>query len=392
MLVASCGGSSNAGGCPKSSKEEPLSNQTAVSCTNWELRIETATVVPNDVILQANMFNDVSDFKSWFVIEATLLYDGPETGRISQVISNSSKLVGRKNLIYTANWEKPTFSELKDMFAPIPFDASQPYSGGSVTVSMWFWVDSDDLDFMLGLVVSDPEADEPNVWIDVSTDTNVEEQSQALPEQQQSDTPRRACEFTESSRNFDNCEFASPLNLEGLNLANVSMVGANLLGANLNEVNLTGANLTGANLTGAKMYSVNLTGANLPYANLTGANLPYANLNEVNLTGANLTGANLMDANLTGANLTGANLLGVNLGGVNLTDANLTSASLINANMPYTNQTRALLVDANLTGALFSDANLTGANLTGANLTDVEDLKYANLTGANLEGVIGYNP
>ena len=153
MLLANCGGGSNAGGCPKSSKEEPLSSQSTVRCTNWELRIETATVVPNDVILQANRFNDVSDFKSWFVVEATLLYDGPETGRISQVISNSSKLVGRKNLIYTANWETPTFSELKDMFAPIPYDASQPYSGGSVTVSMWFWVDSDDLDFMLGLVV-----------------------------------------------------------------------------------------------------------------------------------------------------------------------------------------------------------------------------------------------
>lgn len=295
MLVASCGGSSNAGGCPKSSKEEPLSNQTAVSCTNWELRIETATVVPNDVILQANMFNDVSDYKSWFVIEATLLYDGPETGRISQVISNSSKLVGRKNLIYTANWETPTFSELKDMFAPIPYDASQPYSGGSVTVSMWFWVDSDDLDFMLGLVVSDPEADEPNVWIDVSTDTNIEEQSQAGEEQageQAEDIPRRACDFSESSRNYDYCDFAQNLNLAGKNLANVSMVGANLNGANLSGANLFYANLTDANLSG-----VDLSYASLFQANLSGAYLAWTDLTGADLTQANFTGATLFCCN-----------------------------------------------------------------------------------------------
>ena len=295
MLLANCGGGSNAGGCPKSSKEEPLSSQSTVRCTNWELRIETATVVPNDVILQANRFNDVSDFKSWFVVEATLLYDGPETGRISQVISNSSKLVGRKNLIYTANWETPTFSELKDMFAPIPYDASQPYSGGSVTVSMWFWVDSDDLDFMLGLVVSDPEADEPNVWIDVSTDTNIEEQSQAGEEQtgeQAEDIPRRACDFSESSRNYDYCDFAQYLNLAGKNLANVSMVGANLNGANLSGANLWYANLTDANLSG-----VDLSYARLFQANLSGAYLAWTDLTGADLTQANFTGATLFCCN-----------------------------------------------------------------------------------------------
>lgn len=350
ILLANCGGGSNAGGCPKSSKEEPLSSQSTVRCTNWELRIETATVVPNDVILQANMFNDVSDYKSWFVIEATLLYDGPETGRISQVISNSSKLVGRKNLIYTANWETPTFSELKDMFAPIPFDASQPYSGGSVTVSMWFWVDSDDLDFMLGLVVSDPEADEPNVWIDVSTDTNIEEQSQALPEQQQSDTPRRACEFTESSRNYDYCNFAPGLNLENQNLENMSFIEANLSYANLSYANLNRAILVKANLEGATLFGAygtpmmlgaNLEGANLQEAYLESANMPYANLRGAYLFMVNLRGATLFDADLTGANLEGANL---------------------------------------------EYADLSGANLTSARFF------FTNLDFANLEGVIGYNP
>ena len=349
MLLANCGGGSNAGGCPKSSKEEPLSSQSTVRCTNWELRIETATVVPNDVILQANRFNDVSDFKSWFVVEATLLYDGPETGRISQVISNSSKLVGRKNLIYTANWETPTFSELKDMFAPIPYDASQPYSGGSVTVSMWFWVDSDDLDFMLGLVVSDPEADEPNVWIDVSADTSFK-QSPALPEQLQDDTPRRACEFTESSRNYDYCDFAPGLNLENQNLEGISFIKANL-----------------------------------SYANLS-----YANLNRTILAQANLEGANLRYAYGTPMML-----------GANLEGANLEYANLVQANMPYVNLRRAYLFNAYLGYVTLSDADLTGANLEGANF-EYADLSRANLTGtlrsltnldfANLEGVIGYNP
>jgi hypothetical protein len=304
MLLASCRGGSIANGCPTSSKEEPLSNQATVRCTNWELGIETATVVPNDVILQANRFNDVSGFKSWFVVEATLLYDGPETGRISQVISSSSILVGKKNLTYTANWETPTFSDLKDMFAPIPFDASQPYSGGSVTVSMWFWVDSDDSDFTLGLVVSDPKADEPNVWIDVSTDTNIEEQSQGGEEQieeQAEDIPLRRCEFTESSRNYDYCEFAQNLDLSSQNLANISMVGANLKGANLSYANLIKANLTDTNLSG-----VNLSYANLFRANLSGAYLAWTDLTGADLNQANFTGATLFCCNtFDGARLDG---------------------------------------------------------------------------------------
>ena len=169
LLLVGCGGGSNSGGCPKSSREKPLSNLDPISCKNWELKISTAKLVPNDVILQANTFNDVSDLKSWIVVEAKLRYDGSETGRVSDAISSSSFLVGSKNITYTANDQTPTFTNLKDEFAPIPYDASNPYSGGTVSISMWFWVDNDDTDFVLGLFVGDGDAEEPNVWIDVST-------------------------------------------------------------------------------------------------------------------------------------------------------------------------------------------------------------------------------
>ena len=128
-LISACGGGTTSDGCPRSSKEEPLSNLYTASCKNWDLRLSTATLVPNDVILQANMFNDVSDLKSWIVVEADLKYKGTGTGRIGDVISSSSSLVGSKNLIYRANDETPTFSELKDAFPPIPYNASSPYSG-----------------------------------------------------------------------------------------------------------------------------------------------------------------------------------------------------------------------------------------------------------------------
>ena len=169
LLLVSCTLGANSGGCPKSSREKPLSNLEPISCTNWELKISTAKLVPNDVILQANPFNDVSDSKSWIVVEATLRYDGSETGRVSDAISSSSFLMGSKNVTYRANDRTPTFTNLQDEFAPIPYDASNPYSGGTVRISMWFWVDNDDKDFVLGLFVGDGDAEEPNVWINVST-------------------------------------------------------------------------------------------------------------------------------------------------------------------------------------------------------------------------------
>ena len=169
LLLVGCGGGSNSGGCPKSSREKPLSNLDPISCKNWELKILTPKLVPNDVILQANPFNDVSDSKSWIVVEATLRYDGSETGRVSDAISSSSFLMGSKNVTYRANDQTPTFTNLQDNFAPIPYDAPNPYSGGMVSISMWFWVDNNDFDFVLGLSVGDGDADEPNVWINVST-------------------------------------------------------------------------------------------------------------------------------------------------------------------------------------------------------------------------------
>jgi hypothetical protein len=225
--------------------------------------------------------------------------------------------VGSKNLLYVANDETPTFSELKDEFAPVPFDAPSPYSGGTVTISMWFWVDNDDSEFVLGLFVDDKDADEPNLWIDVY-DEPEEEIIEEVPSE---DVDYGPCYpyfrmvdgyFVSPDSDLRYCDFSyqdwSYFSWDGRNLTGTSFVGANLTGAYLMDAYLTDANLTDANLTDA-----NLTDANLTDANLTDATLMDANLTNANLTNANLTGANLYLANVDGAIFSGAIFAGTTM-------------------------------------------------------------------------------
>lgn len=361
-LIAACGDGASSDGCPQSSREKPLSNLDVASCKNWNLKFGTATLVPNDVILQANMFNDVSDFKSWLVVEANLRYKGPDTGRISHAISSSAFLVGSKNLTYAVNDKTPDFTRLKDEFAPIPYDASSPYSGGAVTISMWFWVDNDDSDFLLGLFVGDKKTDKPNLWIDVSTqletDVSSSEGVYGIPGIEPCE-PRGMSDGKGgviANETLSNCDYSNQdwsYFIKGFNLADLR--GANFSGAKLEFTSFDGANLAGANFEGA---------------NLTGANLLEANLTEANLRGANLTGALLGDAILVRANLADAKLNG----------------AIFNRNNPACVDFFGLschwdsdVVGANLTGAILAGADLSGADLTGANLN------YADLTGSILD-------
>jgi uncharacterized protein YjbI with pentapeptide repeats len=313
-LIVSCGGGATSDGCDQSSKEKPLSNLDVASCKNWDLKFGTATLVPNDVILQANMFNDVSDFKSWIVVEAYLRYKGTDTGRISDAISSSAFLVGSKNLTYAANDKTPTFSELKDAFAPIPYNASSPYSGGTVKISMWFWVDNDDSNFLLGLFVGDKEADKPNLWIDVSTSNASDEGvSEGAVSEGTVDCVRGLEDFELSLEgcDFSNREFINLMRNDNVrfydrNLTNVNFSGATLRGQILDCSNLTGANLEGATFRELQGFYVNMSGANLRGANLGSFEGPGYILEYSNFANADLSGANLYGANLTGANLTGA--------------------------------------------------------------------------------------
>jgi len=353
-LISACGGDTTSDGCPRSSKEEPLSNLSPISCKNWHLRLSTATLVPNDVILQANMFNDVSDFKSWIVVEADLKYKGAGTGRIGDVISSSSSLVGSKNLIYRANDETPTFSELKDAFPPIPHNASSPYSGGIVTISMWFWVDNDDSDFVLGLFVGDKEEDEPNLWIDVSAPPASSDGSdQGAVEESISLAPCDPYSLSDgkggSSRNES--------------LANCDYSYSDWSGFLFEGRDLRGANFTGATLSGASFEGADLRDANFDSAILTGAFLNEANLSEANLRGANLSGAFLGDSILVRANLANAIL----------------RSAIFNRDNPrcigFLNPSCAWgssVVGANLSGAILTGADFTDADLTGANLSDAD--------------------
>jgi uncharacterized protein YjbI with pentapeptide repeats len=331
-LIVACGGGATSDGCDQSSKEKPLSNLDVASCKNWDLKFGTATLVPNDVILQANMFNDVSDFKSWIVVEAYLRYKGTDTGRISDAISSSAFLVGSKNLTYAANDKTPTFSELKDAFAPIPYNASSPYSGGTVKISMWFWVDNDDSNFLLGLFVGDKEADKPNLWIDVSTSNASDEGvSEGAVSEGTVDCVRgledfelslEGCDF--SNREFVYLMFSSNINdnsrFYDRNLTNVNFSGATLRGKVLDCSNLTGANLEGATLSESQGFFVNMSGANLRGANLGRIDVLTNKLSWSNFANADLSGANLSWADLTGANLTGAILDQTILDGADLTD------------------------------------------------------------------------
>ena len=351
-LIAACGGGTTSEGCPRSSKEEPLSNLSPVSCKNWDLRLSTATLVPNDVILQANMFNDVSDFKSWIVVEADLKYKGTGTGRIGDVISSSSSLVGSKNLIYRANDETPTFSELKDAFPPIPYNASSPYSGGVVTISMWFWVDNDDSDFVLGLFVGDKEADEPNLWIDVSTsDASDEGVSEGAVSEgvidcvsglEDMELSLEGCDF--SNREFISLSFNPDPPLYTSNSYDDSSI--------LYNRNLSYANFSGATLHGRLIDCSNLTGANLEGATIRSI---YGNF--VNFSGANLRGANLSSYEFNGTTDDGTPTSGV--GATSLYWANFANADLRGANF-----SDVYLGGANLTGALFDETTFDDANMT----------------------------
>ena len=367
LMLVGCGGSSNSGGCPKSSREKPLSNLDPISCQNWDLSISTASLVPNGVILQANQFNDVSDFKSWIVVEATLRYKGSETGEISDAISPTIML-GSKNAIYVANDEKPTFSKLEDEFAPIPYKASNPYSGGSVSVSLWFWVDSDDSNFVLGFFVGDRDGDEPNVWIDVAGEPEADIYQ---------DVPVEAVtEETEAFAILDPCDPAQYF-FNGKYVFNYDLSNCDFSNQVLDIVTFEGRILRGANFVGA---------------DISGASFENSDLSNANFTGANLVGTFLNFADLTGANLDGANLSGAFLGDVILSRASLINANLSDAIFNRENVSCRVsggsntcgwgdsVVGANLSGANLSGADFSRADLTGANLN------YANLTGTIFNG------
>lgn len=168
LLVAltSCGiGNSDSSGCAPSTRENPLIG--GVVCKNWDLRIFTAELVPDDLILKANPYNDVSSSKSWIMVVADLGYKGEGTGSIGRAVAPMrSFIVGSKSKTYKVWDEEPTISDLEDRFPSKIFGSSDPYSGGTVTVAIWFWVDSDDSDFVFGLFV-DSSADEPNVWVKI---------------------------------------------------------------------------------------------------------------------------------------------------------------------------------------------------------------------------------
>ena len=161
-------GDAGEGGCPESSRENPIGGSGRVECSNWGIEVSEAVLVPNSQILDENMFNDTSEEKSWIVVSLNVVFKGQGIGDLDDVVSSYSFLLGSKNVTYEDN--PPVNDGLSEIYGPDRYDASDPYSGGSVKLSLWFWVDNTDSDFVLALSIDEPYSETPNLWIDVASD------------------------------------------------------------------------------------------------------------------------------------------------------------------------------------------------------------------------------
>jgi hypothetical protein len=156
------------GSCSSSSREEPIGGNGSLSCGDWDIKVAEAVLVSNQVIYDENMFNDLSDSKSWVAVTVEATYKGDGLGDIGDVVPFSTFLIGKNNVAYED--DSPTGDGIFETFGPPRYDATDPYSGGTVKLSLWFWVDNSDSDLVLGMFIDDPYGNDPNAWVDVSAD------------------------------------------------------------------------------------------------------------------------------------------------------------------------------------------------------------------------------
>jgi hypothetical protein len=155
-------------GCQSSTREAPIGGDGLATCGDWDISVSEATLVDDFVVLDENMFNDVSDDKSWIVVTLDVTYNGEGVGDLDDALGYDPFLIGKNNVTYEDN--APILNGLEDVFGPLKYNASDPYSGGTAKLSMWFWVDKSDSDLVLALFVDDPYGEVPNLWVNVSED------------------------------------------------------------------------------------------------------------------------------------------------------------------------------------------------------------------------------
>lgn len=188
-LLASCGGSGksennsaqtllttetegtapNSIDCVESSQKKPIPSKTTVRCGDWELNVAEAVLVPNNAVKDASFVNETSDDKSWIVIPIEATYLGSGVGRRFDIANVTNYLVGSNGVGYQdKSGGTVDFEAFAEDFGPTPYNSPDPFSGGTIKVSQWFWVDNSDSEFKFLISSGDPFK-KFEVWFDVST-------------------------------------------------------------------------------------------------------------------------------------------------------------------------------------------------------------------------------
>jgi len=150
--------------CPQSTRELPIKSSGEIACGPWTLTISSQKI-GNEVVEQIHPWNDTASDRSWIVVTVKAKFNGDGVGDLNDQVlwGNAMRLIGSSNTAYED--KVPTGNITKFGFSPHRYDANDPYSGGEVTATTWFWTNSDDSDFVLALRLAKELGNVPNVWI-----------------------------------------------------------------------------------------------------------------------------------------------------------------------------------------------------------------------------------
>lgn len=150
--------------CPQSSREAPIKSSSEIECGPWTLTISSQSLA-NDAVEQVHPWNDTSPNRTWIVVTVKAKFNGDGVGDLNDQVlwGNAMRLIGSSNTAYED--QVPSGNVMKFGFSPHRYDANDPYSGGEVSATCWFWTDNGDSNFVLALRLAKETGTVPNVWI-----------------------------------------------------------------------------------------------------------------------------------------------------------------------------------------------------------------------------------
>ena len=177
VFVVGCGSSENAADsglsagegegsseCPDSSIDSPVENNEVFVCGDWEIGVGDLTVIPVDVVLDANSLNEIpAPGGSYVAIELSAKFNGEGTADLDDVYSvyGPGGIVGSSRVRYEI--ASVCCADSDGIVGQQWSRASAPFTGGTTTGYLLFEVGPDDGDFILGLDLD--SYDEVKLWI-----------------------------------------------------------------------------------------------------------------------------------------------------------------------------------------------------------------------------------